>query len=277
MRSDGSERRFRWIGGPTFELRLGGVTILSDPMFGDGPNAFVMSGHPSTGEERATIARAAPLPPIDVAAYDVIVVSHLHSDHFDREAVARLPKGLPVLLPAAQAEKARGWGFTDVRGLEWWASERIEAGDGAIEITALPARHSADDAVNAELGVVNGYLIHHRAPDSSYRAYWTGDTVWFDGIEEIHRRIAPVQLVVPHLGAVGEGGPWGRMTLDAREAGRLLRTFAGARMIPIHHHTFSHYVEPVSALRDPLARDGLADSLDVLDEGDELALGAPAN
>lgn len=73
----------QWIGGPTVLLQLGTTRILTDPMFGEGPRAFIMSGHPSTGEERAEIARTAPLPAFDAETLDIVIVSHLHTDHFD--------------------------------------------------------------------------------------------------------------------------------------------------------------------------------------------------
>jgi L-ascorbate metabolism protein UlaG (beta-lactamase superfamily) len=122
------------------------------------------------------------------------------------------------------------------------------------------------------LGVVNGYVIEHNSPNGPYRLYWTGDTVWFDGLPEIRRRAGLVNLVIPHIGAVGRDGPWGRMTLDAREALDVLALFAPARMIPIHHHTFSHYVEPVDALQTIAAGEGLGARLTVLRESEETAL-----
>lgn len=265
-------RRFRWIGGPTFQLDLGRFKLLTDPMFSSGPEAFVMHGHPSTGEERAFIARAGEMPALDVGALDWVVVSHLHSDHFDREAVSRLPKDVPVLAPAVQASKLEAWGFGSVRGMEWWESVQLPAGSESIEITALPARHSADEAANEMLGIVNGYAVRHRGAGDDFLVYWTGDTVWFEGVPEIRRRLGDVQLVVPHIGAVGRDGPWGRMTMDAAEARRLMDLFAPARIIPIHHHTFSHYVEPVDALVRLVAATPLAARLHVLREGEQVKL-----
>jgi hypothetical protein len=32
----------------------------------------------------------------------------------------------------------------------------------------------------------------------------------------------PVDVLVPHLGAVGRDGPWGLMTMDAEEAAHLI-------------------------------------------------------
>ncbi len=263
------QTRVQWIGGATMLLREGPFRILTDPVFGTGPAAFVMRGHPSTGAEYAEIARLAPLPPLDLEGLDLLLLSHLHSDHFDAVAAGRLDKGLLAVAPSAQAETLRQRGFTSVRGLDWWQEMTLERDGERLRVLAVPARHSADDAVNADLGVVNGYVIERRAADGQTQTlYWTGDTVWFDGMEEIARRVGRPHLLLPHLGAVGTGGPWGRMTLNAEEARRLVLLFLPEAVIPIHHHTFAHYVEPVSAFAAALRDTPFAARLALLAEGD---------
>lgn len=265
-------RTLRWIGGPTFELTLGRLRVLSDPMFSAGPEAFFMNGHPSTGAERAPIARAGPVPHVTVAGMDLILVSHLHSDHFDREAREHLPSTLPLVAPTAQVARLTEWGFHAVTGLAWWDSWECGKEDERLEITAVPARHAVDDDANEMLGIVNGYVLTHHTPADRFSLYWTGDTVWFDGLGEIRRRTGRHDLLIPHIGAVGRGGPWGRMTLDAEEAARLMGLFEEATTAPVHHHTFSHYVEPVQILEDRLRGTPEASRLVVLREGDEVPL-----
>lgn len=260
--------RLQWIGGPTFLLRVGRFTLLTDPMFGTGPAAFVMNGHPSTGEDNVPIARLTDLPAFDLTGLDMVLVSHLHTDHFDAVAKAQLDKRLPVVAPEGQAATLRAGGFERAQGLEWLQSLELVKESESLRVLAVPARHSADDAVNAELGVVNGYLLTHRAAHAERRIYWTGDTVWFDALERVRELSGAPDLLLPHLGGVGAGGPWGRMTLDAAEAVRLVKLFTPGAVIPIHHTTFSHYVEPVSAFASALGRTPYATSLVMLNEGE---------
>jgi N-acyl-phosphatidylethanolamine-hydrolysing phospholipase D len=116
--------------------------------------------------------------------------------------------------------------------------------------------------------VVNGYLIEHQAPDHLCRIYWTGDTVWFDELNIIQQKVGPLDVLVPHLGAVGVDGPFGMMTLNSAEAARMIELFRPKSVIPIHHHTFSHYVEPVEILQDMLHGTQSELSLHILKEGD---------
>jgi hypothetical protein len=59
--------RLLWVGGPTARIELGSFRLLTDPMLSQGPAAFIMNGHPSTGEDNVPIARLASLPPVIVA------------------------------------------------------------------------------------------------------------------------------------------------------------------------------------------------------------------
>ena len=259
---------FQWLGGPTFLLEWDQFRVLTDPMFGEGPAAFVMNRHPSTEAAQAPIARLAPLPPVQLDGLDLVLVSHQHRDHFDAPAAERLDKNLRVAVPRPDAATVRRWGFAYVWGINWWEHFTLEKDGARLRVMALPARHAADEAVNADMGLVNGYLIEYRAGPERYTIYWTGDTVWFDGLTLIRERIGRPDLLVPHMGAVGADGPRGRLTLDAAEAVRLIDLFQPATVIPIHHHTFAHYVEPIAVLATALRDTPYADRLVVLREGE---------
>jgi L-ascorbate metabolism protein UlaG (beta-lactamase superfamily) len=265
MRTD--TLRFTWVGGPTFIFEVGGFKLLSDPMFSEGSQAFLMNGHPSTGEDRAAIARLAPLPKLDLRGIDALVISHLHSDHFDSNAEERLDKNLTVICAYDHTQEINGRGFRNTNPLDWWNNLTFTKGEERITLTALPARHSHDPRMNIELGLVNGYWIEYRSPSIDFRTYWTGDTIWFDDLQLVQRRFGPLDLFVPHLGAVGMGGPYGMMTLNADEAVQMVELFGPDAIIPIHHHTFSHYVEPIDALRERLLGTKYRKRLHLLKEG----------
>jgi N-acyl-phosphatidylethanolamine-hydrolysing phospholipase D len=259
--------RLQWVGGPTTRIALGSFRLLTDPMLSQGPAAFIMNGHPSTGEDNVPIARRSSLPPVEVDDLDLVLASHLHSDHFDAPAVERLDKGLPVIAPAANVPQLRNWGFSQVDGLDWRQERSWHKNGERLRAVALPAHHSHDAQVSHELGVVNGYLLEHSSDEASVRIYWTGDTVWFDELTLLAEEVPDVDLLLPHLGGVGKDGPWGLMSLDAAEGTRMVRTLRPRAVIPIHHSTFSHYAEPISEFAQALASSDYTGQLVVLDEG----------
>ncbi len=264
-----------WLGGPTFLLEIGSFKWLADPMFGEGPAAFIMHDHPSTGAAVAEIARLAPLPPVDLRGLDGVIVSHLHSDHFDQVAADRLDKSLTVIAAPEHAALLNARGFHHVQPLRWWHIWSSRKNAETLTFTAVPARHAHADALNAELGLVNGYLIEHQTAHGKLRIYWTGDTVWFDDLADIRAQAGRVDVLIPHLGAVGVDGPYGLMTLDAGEAARVVDLFEPAAIVPIHHHTFSHYVEPIAVLQARLRGTPHEHRLHVLQEGEMLHFEPP--
>jgi L-ascorbate metabolism protein UlaG (beta-lactamase superfamily) len=270
-----------WVGGPTSRIELGSFRLLTDPMFGQGPAAFVMNGHPSTGEDNVPIARRSPLPPVEVDDLDMVLASHLHTDHFDAAAVQRLSKDVQVIAPTANVGQLRDWGFNQAEGLDWRQERTWDRNGERLRVLALPAYHSHDAQVSHDLGVVNGYLLEHRTDEAAFRIYWTGDTVWFDELNQLAQEVPGVDLLLLHLGGVGKDGPWGLMTLDAAEATRVVLVTRPRTVIPVHHSTFSHYVEPISEFAQMVRASDYTGQLAVLDEGqswtsDPHSLGGPS-
>ncbi|WP_439879651.1 MBL fold metallo-hydrolase [Pontibacter sp. MBLB2868] len=259
------EITFNWIGGPTFLLKLGSFKLLSDPIFAGGPVAFYMDGHPSTGEDNAPILRFSPLPFLDLNNLDLVLISHLHSDHFDSFATKILSKESILVAPTAQINSPKLQKFINRQPLGWWEEVLLEKEGEKLRIMGLPANHSHDEPTNEALGIVNGYELQYTSGNFAYTIYWTGDTVWFDEIREIKKRLGKVDLLIPHMGAVGKDGPWGLMTLDSGEATKVVEIIKPFTVIPVHHHTFSHYTEPISPLVEKMVNS--PSELRVLTEG----------
>jgi L-ascorbate metabolism protein UlaG (beta-lactamase superfamily) len=197
----------RWLGGATMELRLGAFRLLTDPTLAEEPVAFYMDGHPSTGADHAPIHRYAPVPAIEMDGLDALLLSHVHSDHFDAAARARVPRDLWGLAPAEHVLRLEQWGFEVVEGTVWGEEHHLERAGEILRLRVLPAHHSHDPATSAELGAVNGYLIEHETVRRTLRLVWTGDTVWFDDLAAAALQRGPVDVLIPHVGAVGRDGP----------------------------------------------------------------------
>lgn len=127
-----------WLGHATFLVKLGGKTILTDPFLSDvaspslkgGPRRFVPPGL-SIGK----------LPPIDV-----IIVSHNHYDHLDKETIQLLPnkEAINVFVPLGLRKFFVELGYESICELDWGESSAISG----IEIVALPAVHYSGRGFN---------------------------------------------------------------------------------------------------------------------------------
>ncbi|MGK3961672.1 MBL fold metallo-hydrolase [Sorangium sp. So ce118] len=244
---DAAGGRLQWRGGPTAILERDGLRLLTDPVLGPrGPAAFVLPRHPSTGVENAPVARYTDPPAEPLGRLDLILLSHNHADHFDAVAKETLPKDVPFVLPPDAVDAARAAGFTRLTPLDWDAETVIPTRSGRLRIVAVPANHSHDAALDATLGKGNGYVLRWEGA-APYSVYWTGDAVFTEPMRAVAARFAPIDLWLPHLGAVGVDGARGLRTMDAEEAVAAAALLRARHVIPIHHTTFAHYREPVTA------------------------------
>ena len=255
-----------WVGGPTLMFRFGPITIVTDPVLGQGAQAFRMID-PNSGEPDAAHARLEPLPDVSMNGVDLVLVSHDHADHLDDAALARLARHRFVV-PLAQVESVRRKGAEEVLGLPWRSSHTIRKQGYSVRITAVAAQHSEQPAVAKLLGEVNGYWIEFRHGRYRRTVYWTGDS--FPVPAEFSGDLRSPDLLVPHLGGVGAGGPFGQVSMGAKEALAFARAVQPKAVLPIHHSTFSLYREPIN--RFTRAAAGERWKLKMLDEGGELVL-----
>ena len=148
----------------------------------------------------------------------------------------------------------------------------IDLGAARLRITAVPAHHSHDEGLDASLGKGNGYLLSWEGA-APYRVYWTGDSILSDDMRQVAARYAGLDLWLPHLGAVGLDGTLGLRTMNAEEAVEAMILLRPRQVIPIHHTTFGHYREPLSAFVQRVRSSGMGDRLTLVDDGETVGLG----
>src|SRR6185295_16121998 len=105
-----------WIGHATMLVRLGGKTILFDPVFAD-----YVTPVPPVGPRRL-------VPPgivlADLPRIDAVLISHDHYDHFEPAAIRRIAaRDRPLcLLPLRVGEAEGDLGCARTQRLDWGAS-----------------------------------------------------------------------------------------------------------------------------------------------------------
>jgi L-ascorbate metabolism protein UlaG (beta-lactamase superfamily) len=263
---EGDPVRLTWIGGATLVIRFGPIAIVTDPVLGEGEQAFRMFD-PNTGQPDAAHRRLVSVPPASFEEIDLVLVSHDHADHLDEIALDRLSHR-PFLVPAGQSERLRARGVTRVDGIGWNQAREIFEEGYRLRIEAVPARHSADPETSSILGPVNGYRLEFAYGSYRRAIYWTGDT--FPDPKDLEAMPREPDLLVPHLGGVGAGGPFGKVSMGAAEAVDLANFLQPGTVLPIHHSTFSHYREPVEAMER--LSPGRGWTLRILREGEEMEL-----
>lgn len=236
-----------FIGNATTLIRFAGLTVLTDPTFLH-KGQHVHLGHGIWARREVEPAcQICELPPIDL-----IVLSHYHGDHFDDVAAAELDKQLPIVSTADAVGKLSALGFTRGFPLATWESLEVHKGAATLKITAMPGRHSTDDAVNALLMPVNGHLLDYFGGEQHlYRLYITGDTMLVDSLEEIPRRFPDIDLGLIHIG--GTTFLVNVVTMTGEMGVRAVEITRPRTAIPIHYNDYSVFASGLDDFKEAAA------------------------
>jgi L-ascorbate metabolism protein UlaG (beta-lactamase superfamily) len=222
-----------WVGHATVLLRLGGMTIITDPVMASrvGLGLGVVTGGP-----RRLVAPAlsiAELPPLDL-----ILLSHAHFDHLDRPTLVRLPKRTPVVTAHHTQDLVRDLGFRNVTELRWGDATRV----GPVDLVAHPVNHWGARTIFDRHRGFNAYSLRDRSTGRS--VLYGGDTAYHTGFQGI----PPVDLAI--LG-IGGYDPYIHAHANPEQAWEMTGHLRADFLLPMHHSTFRLSKEPVG---EPLER-----------------------
>lgn len=228
-----AERRATWVGHSTVLLQVGGINLITDPVFG--PRAFPVQwmGPRRVMDPGLALER---LPPLDL-----VLLSHNHYDHMDRPAIRRLAPAHPAatwIVPLGLGGYVRGWGVREIVELDWWKTVEVNG----VRVTATPARHFS----NRRLGDRNRSLwCGFALAGAGWRCWFAGDTAYHPEFGAIGARCGPFDLVMIPIGAYDPRWFMDRVHADPEEAVRIYQDVTashpdapGALMLGIHWGTF---------------------------------------
>ena len=251
--------RTTYIGTATLLLEIGDSRLLTDPALDPAPTEHSMEPAPGLKiGSRKLIGPA--LTEEELGPLDTILLSH--DEHFDNLDGA----GRRVLETATRTVTtpagARRLGSKAI-GLAPWTSLELP-GQPGIRVTAVPARHGPE-GTEAIIGETTGFVLEWDGQLDG-ALYISGDTVWFDELEEIGKRF-DIGTAVLHLGAGGfdVAGDL-RFSLDAAGGLRLADAISAQTVVPVHYDGWSHFTQPVADARAALD-DALGDRVLWLEPG----------
>jgi L-ascorbate metabolism protein UlaG (beta-lactamase superfamily) len=201
--------RLTYIGHSTVLIEFDGVRVLTDP---------VLRGR------IAHLVRSAPAVDVDaIAKVDLLLVSHLHPDHFDPGSLQLIDRAAHVVVPRGARRAAARLGFAGVTELAVGESSTV----GGIEVTATWAEHRRGRLLDRRSEAIGFTLA------GSQRVYFAGDTDLYPGMREVAGGLDVALL------PVGGWGPrLGRGHLDPDRAAESLTLLEPRVAVPIHWGTF---------------------------------------
>lgn len=207
----------------TLKLDYAGLTILIDPDFGP-------------KHSRTSFTGRSPNPMTDLPAstdeilggVELVLVSHLHADHFDQVAQDIIPKHLPLICQPGDEDKIRSFGFTDVTPL----NDELTV-DGIL-ITRREGNHGSGPVLE-KMGHVMGFSIEAEGEPS---IYWAGDTILYPAVRDTITTTRP-DIIITH----SCGAKWDdiHIVMDAEQTVEVCRIAPGhAKVIATHMEALDH-------------------------------------
>ncbi len=244
--------KFQLIRNATVKLEYGDITILIDPMLGAKHSFDSFAGIEDNPTVDLPIAASEVL-----ANVDLVLVSHLHEDHFDAAAQNIDDKAIPILCQPGNRLNIESYGFNNVVELvdeTLWQHVRIIRTGGQHGTGKWAER----------LNPVSGFVFQFPGEPT---VYWIGDSVWCPEVEEALEQFKP-DVVITHSGGaeLQDSGP---IIMDTAQTIRVCESRPSALVLVTHMESLDHCKTTRQELQAAAKAAGLGtDRLRILVDGE---------
>ncbi len=230
-----------WIGHATFLIKLGEITIITDPVFSK--NAGPLFFGPKRFTEPALKLN-------EIPRTDIFLLTHNHYDHQDMKTIMRFPyKETKVLVPLGLKKYFKINRFKDVNEMDWYDQIRINQN---LKITFLPSVHwSKRSLTDTNKTLWGSYLIEYKGK----KILFSCDTGVGKIYKELGDKYGPIDLTFINIGAynfypMASIKDSSAYHTNPEEALGLAKDLKSKKVIGMHWGTFVLSLEPI--LEPPL-------------------------
>jgi L-ascorbate metabolism protein UlaG (beta-lactamase superfamily) len=219
-----------WLGHSSYFIRLGGKTILVDPVLSDHGSPFSFFNKTFPGTDLYA--------PSDMPEIDYLLITHDHWDHLDYPTVTALrEKVKTVICPLGVGEDFEYWGYPKEKIQEagWDTALRFEHG---LSIHVVPARHYSGRGFARNKTLWAGFVLETQ----QHRLFLSGDTGYGPHFADIGRAFGSFDLVALDGGQYDPRWPLIHMTPE--EAVQAAQDLGAASMMLGHVGRFCIAAHP---------------------------------
>jgi L-ascorbate metabolism protein UlaG (beta-lactamase superfamily) len=171
-----------------------------------------------------------PMKPMDVIANtEFIILSHLHSDHFDPAAADLVPKSTLIFCQPNDKPALEEKGFAQVEPVD----SKIEW--KGITLNRVPGQHGSGDVLD-EMGQASGFVF---SATNEPTVYWIGDTILTGAIRKKIIQTEP-QIIITH----SSGAVWGKektlIVMDAEQTVEICQIAPWSKVLAVHMEALDH-------------------------------------
>ncbi|PKF81213.1 hydrolase [Vibrio sp. vnigr-6D03] len=212
------------LGHSTILMRLNGKLILTDPVLSERASPVQWAGPKRFHES--------PISGEDLPEIEVVVISHDHYDHLDKDAIKLLDSKVKrFLAPLKVGQRMIEWGVSPDKVIEmdWWDEYTVEG----IKFVATPSQHfSGRGLFDRDKTLWASWVIQ----SETHNLFFSGDSGYFNGFKQIGEKYGPFDVTMVETGAYNE--LWSDIHMMPEGSMQAHLDLKGHYMMPIHNGTF---------------------------------------
>ena len=232
-----------WIGHATMLVQANGLNVLTDPMLSERASPVQSFGPKRAQAPGLSIEQ---LPPIDV-----VLISHNHYDHLDKNTVLALANHAQAATLFIVPLGVKAWfddaGIKNVKELDWWDKVDVKG----VEFNFTPVQHwSARGLGDRSQTLWGGWAVFGQQT----HWYFIGDTGYSQDFNDTQKRFADRQtpakgggfdLALIPVGAYEPRWFMKEQHVNPAEAVQIHHDLKAKRSVGVHWGTFSLTDEPL--------------------------------
>jgi L-ascorbate metabolism protein UlaG (beta-lactamase superfamily) len=223
--SDPGKANITFINHSTFLLQFDQINILTDPVWSNRVSPVSWAGPKRVHEPGVKFE--------DLPRIDVVLISHNHYDHMDKETLIMLEeKFSPVFIcPLGDANSLEGFGLKKVFELDW--GQKLDF--NAMEIHFTPSQHwSKRTLFDRNESLWGSFVVQYNKKN----IYFAGDTGYSSHFKEAQEKYGRMNLSLLPIGAYAPRWFMQTMHMDPEEAIWAHKDLKSRKSIGIHYGTF---------------------------------------
>jgi N-acyl-phosphatidylethanolamine-hydrolysing phospholipase D len=242
LRSSTRDVRVTWLGHSTALWQINGLNILTDPHFTERASPVSFAGPARLVPQPAQLA--------DLPRIDVVLISHNHYDHLDRQTVLALNAqvgGPPLfVVPLGIDLWLQNEGIQRTHKLDWWDSHTVPAPGGAVQVHLVPVQHwSSRSPWDRNATLWGGFVVQASVAGANYQMFYAGDTGYSKDFADIAQRFGGFDFAQIPVGCYEPRWFMSQQHINEEEAVRIHQDVKSKLSMGVHWGTFRLCDEPI--------------------------------
>ena len=176
-------------------------------------------------------------------------LSHMHEDHFDQTAERMIPKDMPIFLPKFDEQRIISKGFT-----------KATVAVPTSTFTPVQRQHRSYNHTNPRQTTQRMNRLQRSSDKGTATGWYSGATVGrnrFIGratlsshqkFKNISRHLTGLTYLFPTWAVSEQRDPWAKLPWGRTMLSPLQDMLDPKKILPVHHSTYTLYLEPISKL-----------------------------